>query len=316
LRAFGIETRSNARLFLVELIRKIAFAEPMSSSISSHKSTTPVVSTNPLSSKRWWQEPLIHFALLGALLFIVDQQIFEKKDDPKTIVVPAAVTQEAQASFKATRNRDPNAEELQALVQRWLDTEVLFREGLKLQLDQGDQMIRERVIFKSLMSFEGSLPKPVPDEKTLRAWLETKREKYDEPARHDFEEAVLEGEATVDAIKAFALSLNKGAPSDTKAGLRVFKDRPRSNIVQSYGEEFAKALEGATPDEWRALQSKDAWRIVRLKAITPPTPAKFEAIAHILRADWIDATSAQLRTDTVRQRAKNYTIRYEKAANE
>jgi hypothetical protein len=288
----------------------------MSSPISNHASTTPQVATTTSHTKRWWQEPLIHFALLGALLFIVDQKIFEKKDDPKTIVVPAAVTQEARASFNATRKRDPNPEELQALVQRWLDTEVLFREGLKMQLDQGDKMIRDRVIFKSLMSFDGSLPKPVPDEKTLRAWLETKREKYDEPARHDFEEAVLEGEATSEATKAFALALNNGAPSDAKAGLRVFKGRPRTNIVQSYGEEFTKALEGATPDEWRAIQAKDAWRVVRLKTITPPIPAKFEAIAHILRANWIDSTLAQLRTDTVRQRAKNYNIRYEKAANE
>jgi hypothetical protein len=284
------------------------FTEPMP--------TSSQVSTNTPPSRRWWKEPLIHFALLGAFLFILDQRISEKKDDPKTILVPFSITQEARTAFKATRKRDPNSEELQALVQRWLDNEVLYREGLKMQLDQGDKMIRERVVFKSLMSFEGSLPKPVPDEKTLRAWLETKREKYDEPARHDFEEAVLEGQATAETSLEFAQALNKGTPGDAKAGLRVFKGRPRSNIVISYGEEFTKALEASTIDEWRALQAKDGWRIVRLKSIVPPVPAKFEAIAHILRADWIDSTMSQLRTDTVRQRAKNYNIRFESASNE
>jgi PPIC-type PPIASE domain len=278
--------------------------------------TLSQVPTNTSPVKRWWTEPLIHFAILGAFLFILDQKIAEKKDDPKTIVVPAAISQEARNTFKEARKRDPNPEELQALVQRWLDNEVLYREGLKMQLDQGDKMIRDRVIFKSLMSFEGSLAKPVPDEKTLRTWLETKREKYDEPSRHDFEEAVLDEQATADTTLAFAQALNKGASGDAKAGLRVFKGRPRSNIVQSYGDEFAKALEASPIDEWRALQAKDGWRVVRLKAITAPAPVKFEAIAHILRSDWIDATMAQQRTDTVRQRSKYYTIRFETATNE
>jgi hypothetical protein len=285
-----------------------AFTEPMAA--------LSQVSTNTLSLKRWWKEPLIHFLILGACLFFLDQRIAEKKDDPKTIVVPAEITQEARAAFKVARQRDPNSEELQAMVQRWLDNEVLYREGLKMQLDQGDKMIRERVIFKSLMSFEGSLPKPVPDEKTLRDWLETKRTKYDEPARYDFEEAVLDGQATAETTLEFAQALNKGTLSDAKAGLRVFKGRPRANIVQSYGEEFAKSLETSSIDEWRAMQAKDGWRVVRLKANATPASAKFEAIAHILRADWIDATMAQQRTDTVRQRAKNYKIRYETTTNE
>ncbi len=287
-------------------------------SISINSSTTEVEPStiNAHLTKRWWQEPLVHFLAIGCLLFVLDNRVTQQKDDPKTIVVPAAITQEARTAFKESRKRDPNAEELQALVQRWLDTEVLYREGLKMQLDQGDKMIRDRVIFKSLMSFDGSLPKPVPDEKTLRAWLETKREKYDEPARHDFEEAVINVESAPDAAQAFVQALNKGASSDSQAGLRIFKGRPRSNIVQSYGEEFAKALEGSTPNEWRALQAKDGWRVIRLKTITPPVPAKFEAIANILNADWVDTTYAQQRTDAVRQRAKNYTIRFEKAANE
>jgi hypothetical protein len=309
----GLKTRSDTRLFFKRKYQMSAMRQL--GETSTQVSPNPT-STNPAPARRWWSEPLVHFALLGALLFVIDQRIIENKDDPKTIIVPTAIAQEARSMFKEARKREPNAEELQALVQRWLDNEVLYREGLKMQLDQGDKMIRERVIFKSLMSFEGSLAKPEPDEKTLRAWLETKREKYDLPTRHDFEEAVLEGAATPDTTQQFAQALNKGMPSDVKAGLRVFKGRPRATIVQSYGEEFTKALEISTIDEWRALQTKDGWRVVRLKSTALAVPAQFEAIAHILRADWIDSTMAQLRTDTVRERAKNYKIRYETAPNE
>ena len=44
----------------------------------------------------------------------------------------------------------PNAAELAALRQVWLDNEVLYREGLALAVDKGDSAIRERVIFKAL----------------------------------------------------------------------------------------------------------------------------------------------------------------------
>ena len=40
----------------------------------------------------------------------------------------------------------------------WLDNEVLYREGLALQVDKGDPAIRERVIFKALSLTGPPLP--------------------------------------------------------------------------------------------------------------------------------------------------------------
>ncbi len=73
-----------------------------------------------------------------------------RADDPRTIVVGADVDREAIETFKAARGHEPNAEELAALRRVWLDNEVLYREGLALQVDKGDPAIRERVIFKAL----------------------------------------------------------------------------------------------------------------------------------------------------------------------
>ncbi len=54
----------------------------------------------------------------------------------------------------------------------WLDNEVLYREGLALQLDKGDTAIRERVIFKALSVIDASVKLPPVDESTLREWFE------------------------------------------------------------------------------------------------------------------------------------------------
>ena len=98
----------------------------------------------------WLREPLLHFVVLGALLFALDHWRAGREADPRSIVVGTEVDIEARQLFKASRGREPGAEELAALRQVWLDNEVLYREGLALQVDKGDKSIRERVIFKAL----------------------------------------------------------------------------------------------------------------------------------------------------------------------
>src|SRR5262245_50283308 len=102
----------------------------------------------------WLREPLLHFMLLGAVLFALDHLLAGDADGPHTIVVDAVVDAEARKVFHAARQREPNEEELYALRRVWLDNEVLYREGLALGLDKGDPAIRERVIFKALSMIE------------------------------------------------------------------------------------------------------------------------------------------------------------------
>src|SRR4051812_13930560 len=95
----------------------------------------------------WLREPLLHFAVLGGLLFGVDHVVASRAGDPRTIVIGAEVDRQAIDVFRAARGHAPSAEELYALRRVWLDNEVLYREGLALGLDRGDNSIRERVIF-------------------------------------------------------------------------------------------------------------------------------------------------------------------------
>ena len=257
----------------------------------------------------WLREPLLHFLLLGGLLFAIDHFINGRVDDPRTIVVDATVDNQARQVFKAARGREPNEDELYVLRKVWLDNEVLYREGLALGVDKGDTAIRERVIFKALSIIDANVKLPPVDDNQLRAWFESHRDKYDEPARYDFQEAVLSGDNSETAVRAFAAALNAGTPGETKAGLRIFKDRPQNNIVQSYGDEFAEALRQSPTDIWQALPTRNGWRAIRLESITPPKPADYEVLRGVVLQDWKDATASALRSDTVRALAKKYTIK-------
>lgn len=263
---------------------------------------------------KWAREPLLHFVLIGAVLFGLDHFIAGRADDLHTIVIDAAVDAEAKQTFQSSRGREPTAEELKALRQVWLDNEILYREGVALGLDKGDTAIRERVIFKALNMVDANTKRPDFDEKVLREWFEKNRVRYDQPARYNFQEAVLSGEVSETAVRSFVSALNAGRAPDVEAGLRVFTGRPRTNVEQSYGAEFATALETAPVGEWRAIQSKDGWRAMRLESITAGQPAEFEKIQNVVAQDWTDAVMSEQRSAAVRALAKKYTIKVEAEA--
>ena len=278
------------------------------------QAATAATATRWRKTPGWLREPLLHFLLLGAALFGIDAALSARRDDPRVITVDATVDAEAVRVFRDARGRAPDTEELYALRRVWLDNEVLYREGLALQMDKGDKAIRDRVIFKALSTINAGLKLPPVDETTLRAWFEKNRIKYDEPPRLDFSEAILpEASPTEASARTLAATLNAAGGGEANAGLRVFKGRPQSNIVQSYGTDFSRALEQQPLGEWRALRHADTWRVMRLEALTAPKAASFDKLRGMVMQDWTDAVMADQRGAAVKVMALKYRIQTEAA---
>lgn len=257
---------------------------------------------------RLFREPLLHFLVLGALVFVVDYSLASREEDPNVITIGPSVDEELKEIFRGSRARDPDAAELQVLRQRWIDNEVLYREGLALRLDQGDSAIRERVIFKALNVVQANLELPPIDDAGLREWFEQNRTRYDEPERVDFLEAVIEGKPSAETVESFVAALNAGADSEVKSGLRVFRGRPRSSIVASFGEKFAAALTELPTDRWHVLASSDGPRAIRIEKRSETVPAEFAAVREAVMQDWRDRRMQELRTAAVSELARKLTI--------
>ncbi len=271
--------------------------------------------------RRLIKEPLVHFVLLGAIIFVADYLISSRQDDPKTIVITQEIDKEAKTIFRSAIGREPTAAEVKTLRERWVDNEVLYREGLALRVDQGDSAIRERVIFKSLSIMQANLALPKIDERGLQEWFEKNRQNYDEPPRIDFLEAVLIGDKSPEAVNAFIAALTKGIQTETQSGVRIFKGRPLNSLVTSYGTAFTDALEQVPIGEWRALKStdeksKDDLHIVRVEGRQAGVAVTFASVKDKIYQDWKDATLQQLRTDTVRNVGKKYKVVVEESKDE
>jgi hypothetical protein len=131
--------------------------------------------------RTWLREPLLHFLTIGAALFAVDHVLSVRAEDPHTITVDESQDKRDREVFKQQHGREPDAAELQEARRSWLDNEVLYREGIAMQMDRGDPLIRDRVIFKMLNLIEAGLATPTFDEKALREWFGRNRENYGAP---------------------------------------------------------------------------------------------------------------------------------------
>jgi hypothetical protein len=260
---------------------------------------------------RWLREPLLHFLAAGAIVFAIDQAIASRRPDPNVITIGTAVDAELKAIYKSAKGREPDAEELRVLRQRWFDNEMLYREGLELGLDRGDTGIRERVIFKALNVVSSNVALPQISDAELRAWFESNRGRYDEPERVDFLEAVVEGSPGLDKVASFAAMLNQGGrmEADVQSGLRVFKGRPVATLEPAFGAEFAARLVALPTGQWHALASKEGPRAIRVEARSAGAPARFEALRETVLQDWREQRMAELRTEAVRSLARKYTLR-------
>jgi hypothetical protein len=273
--------------------------------------------THPSSSSPVWlqrvlREPLTHFVVLGALIFAADHVILGQRGNPQEIVITKEAYAEARGAFVAGMKREPTDAELKVLTDRWVDNEVLYREGLALGMDRGDQAMKDRVVFKVLTATQSGLALPKIDEAGLRAWFESRRDQYDLPARFSFEEAVLAAsDATPEKLQKFVTALNSQQAPEVEGSLRIFKDRPRPNLVQSYGAPFADALEKQAINSWAVLQSQEGSRAVRLTAVTPGRPVAYDEMKERVYTDWKEFTSSQLTKTAIREIAKKYRVRDE-----
>lgn len=255
------------------------------------------------------REPLFHFIVLGALIFGADVALTAWRGGERDIVVPAAARKEAHDTFVAAARREPTEAEMRQFLGRWLDNEILYREGLALGLDKGDPAMRERVIFKALNVVQAGITLPAIDEQGLAAWFAANRKRYDVPARLTFDEAVPAGDTAPQDLRKFVAALNgQGAPA-LEASLRSFKQRPRGTVADAYGEPFTAALEKLAPGAWTVLESPSGLRAVRLQESVPGREAAYGDVRDAVYQDWKDDMAGKLTSQAVRELGRKYRVR-------
>jgi len=204
---------------------------------------------NPTS--KMFREPLVHFLLIGALLFVIFDVVGEGGvDRDARIVITAQDQEQLIAIWMKQWRRPPTAQEFQGLLEAHVREQVLYREAMAMGLDEGDTIIRRRLAQKMefLAQDIGDAVKPSEDE--LAAFLGDNLDRFVFPARYTFSHVYVSRDRRGDAAEGFAeTTLEKLRAGADPEGLgdrfmlqRHFDRRSQSEIAQQFGSVFAERL--------------------------------------------------------------------------
>lgn len=259
---------------------------------------------------RWARrEPLLHFLVLGALIFAGDRVLNPPDATEKVIVVTQAMRDTMRRGFDENQEREPTPAELNAMVENWVASEILYREGKAMGVDRGDSAIRDRIAFKVQLLIFSQLEAPAVDRTALQAWFEANRGRFDEPERVSFYLAPATTEEN--AHKQLAGIQAGQEPSELQQKTRALVGRPVGSLAGSFGEAFRDALLALPLEQWAVLRSTEGWHVVRLDSRRPAVPARLEDVEDEAVKIYKTDDTRKKAWDAVQRLRSSYTVRYE-----
>ena len=209
--------------------------------------------------KTLWREPLVHFLLIGAALFLLFEFTREESLDPANrILVSQSQVEQLAAQFTRTWLRPPTEEELSGLIDSYVRDEIYYREALAMGLDRNDPQVRQRMRLKLEFLLEDLTAQQPPTDEVLETYLQQNPDRFRIEPRLSFRQlylsfdrgAALEADAEriLGQLEAGAEAENLGDPTMLPYELSAV---PKRIITRTFGERFAEAVIALEPGPWQ-----------------------------------------------------------------
>jgi len=208
--------------------------------------------------RRVWREPLLHFLLIGAALFVFYEQTREQGSEaPNRILVNRGQVEQLAANFKRTWMRPATEAELTGLIENYVRDEVFYREALAMGLDQSDPVVRQRMRSKLEFILEDLSSTEVADE-VLLAYLQEHPDKFRTQPQVSFQQVYLSADRRTDPVaeaETVLASLKGGAAPESLGDPTLvpyaFTLATQAEIERSLGESFGREVVELVPsDDW------------------------------------------------------------------
>jgi hypothetical protein len=252
--------------------------------------------------KNWLKEPLLHFLLIGAMLFALFYQVAEPVDvSDNRIVISEADIDRMITLFERKLQRLPTQQELTGLIEAQIREEILYREALAMGLNRDDTIVRRRMAQKVEFMFNDLADAADPADAELQGFLDDNQDKFVEPARTSFVHVYLNADKRGDSVEADAqqllqaLSSNQSQTDPSTAGDPfmfgyTFENQSEHQISRMFGRDFAKSLVTLTTGSWQGpVASGYGLHLVSIKERTdawlPPLTEIHDAVLYEFLAE-------------------------------
>ncbi len=270
--------------------------------------------------QRLIREPLLHFFVLGAVLFgLYGWLNRDGFNGPNEIVVSRGQVNSLQAQFERVWQREPSAQELQGLIDNWVREEIFYREGLAMGLDRDDPVVRRRIQQKVEFIVDSASPQ-APTTEELQRWLDDHADRYRVEARYTLRQIYFDSARHADRLEAEvaaarrALAAGRAVPGDGTM-LPARMQALASDVVRTFGNDFEAALRELPLGSWQGpVRSGFGVHLVELMAREPARAAKLEEVHAAVERDLLHDRSQQATAAFYQRLRSGYTVRIEDAA--
>ncbi|MBO6557697.1 MAG: peptidyl-prolyl cis-trans isomerase [Pseudomonadales bacterium] len=253
-----------------------------------------------------FKQPLLHFLVLGALLFVVfELTVGSGAESDQTIVVD----RERLLEFMQFRSKSFDAERFdsilenmpedrrQQLIDDYVREETLYREAVALGLEVNDYIIRQRLVQKVEYLARGFDAATNVD---AVAYYERNLDRYVVPATATFTHVFVsydnhptrdQARAVADAIRDELVAKDVSFSGALSYGERFafhknYVDRSQAFIASHFGEAFAAQLFSLALNEWsEPVASAYGLHMVLISKRGEERTAPFEEVAQNARFD-------------------------------
>jgi hypothetical protein len=263
--------------------------------------------------RRLLSEPMLHFLLIGILVFAVHSRLAPPAEPPANLIV---VTEDQvarlTAQFEAVWNRAPDAPETARLIDDHVEEEIYLREALLLGLDQGDPVIRQRLRVKMEFLLSSGTETLVPDAAALQAQYDAIKDRLAVPARLSFAQILL-GEADAatagQALEALAAGADPATVGRATLLPPVTTDATPAQIDGVFGPAFFDAIASGPPGVWTGpYASAFGQHLVYVMQVTPGETPPLDSVRDRVIEDWRREQGARQQAETYAYLRSRYEV--------
>ncbi len=246
------------------------------------------------------KEPLLHFLIVGCLLFAgygwLDRHSLEARTEGP-VKIGAGEVRWLQETFASQWGRQPSPKEMNDLTATLIEEQLFAREARALGLDQDDTIVRRRLAQKLTFLVKDTSRIADPDEDELRSFYADHAGNYRTEPRLSFSHVFFSPErrsnAEADAratLAAFSTGGAQGGQPPEGDPLLLegsYTDVDQQAIAAELGPDFARAIFALTPGPWSGpVRSAFGVHLVQVTHLRPAEPRRFEDVRSRVAEDW------------------------------
>jgi peptidyl-prolyl cis-trans isomerase C len=264
------------------------------------------------------REPLLHFVVAGFVLFVAGQAHRRETDPLRIVVTPERETQLVNR-YALQFGAPPDAPTRAAIMDREIEEEMLFRQGLALGLDRNDELVRRRIVQKMQFLLNDVNPPAEPADAELRAFYSAHVDRYATPARVTFSHVYFSSELGEQPARARAVQALKQLGTEgrdaAEAGdpfpdLSHFAAYDVKQVQRLFGQtDIVDALFSAPSGRWVGpYKSVYGWHLIHIDARQDAARPAFAAVRDKVRTDYLLDAQDRANRQAMSQLAREFTV--------